>query len=92
VEVWATASLLTHVTVPPALIVTGFGEYAVVVRFDEPATIDTVVPVGLGLLGLSSLQATAALRHRAANTRLRGIGAPFMGIGAPFMGDVRTLQ
>ena len=42
--VWAVLSLLVHVTVPPAEIETGFGEYAVVVKVDEPLTIETGVP------------------------------------------------
>ena len=37
--------MLVHVTVPPTLIEMGLGEYAVVVRFDELATIDTGVPL-----------------------------------------------
>jgi len=45
VVVCAVTSLLVHVTVPPTEIETGFGEYAVVVRFDEPFTMETDVPV-----------------------------------------------
>ena len=37
-------SLLVHVTVEPAVTVTGFGEYALVVRVDDPAVIETVIP------------------------------------------------
>jgi hypothetical protein len=36
---------LVHVIVPPTATAIGFGEYAVVVKVDEPATIDTGVPV-----------------------------------------------
>jgi hypothetical protein len=35
---------LVHVTVEPAVTVTGFGEYALVVRVDDPAVIETVIP------------------------------------------------
>jgi hypothetical protein len=45
VAVWAVESLFVHVIVPPTEIVTGFGEYAVVVKVDELATIDTGVPL-----------------------------------------------
>jgi len=45
VAVWVVESLFVHVIVPPTEIVTGFGEYAVVVNVDELATIDTGVPV-----------------------------------------------
>jgi hypothetical protein len=44
VDVCVMLSLLVHVTIVPAVTVTGFGEYAVVVSVDDPATIDTVVP------------------------------------------------
>jgi hypothetical protein len=46
-EVCAVESLFVHVTVPPTLTVTGFGEYAVVVNVDDPDTIDTDVPDGV---------------------------------------------
>ena len=36
---------MVQVTDPPTLIEIGFGEYAVVVRVDELATIDTGVPL-----------------------------------------------
>jgi len=49
VDVCAVLSLFIHVTVPPTDTVTGFGEYAVVVRLDEPLTIETRVPVGVGV-------------------------------------------
>ena len=42
-------SLFTHVTVAPTDTVSGFGENAVVVRVEAPATIDTVVPDGGGV-------------------------------------------
>jgi hypothetical protein len=38
---------LVQVIVPPTAIETGFGEYAVVVKVDEPLTIDTGVPVAV---------------------------------------------
>jgi hypothetical protein len=38
---------LVQVIVPPTVIETGFGEYAVVVNVDEPLTIDTGVPVAV---------------------------------------------
>jgi hypothetical protein len=41
VEVCAVESLLVHITEPPTGTVIGFGEYAVVVNVDEPATMDT---------------------------------------------------
>jgi hypothetical protein len=45
VAVCAVTSLLVQVTVPPTEIETGFGEYAVVVKVDEPLTMETGVPV-----------------------------------------------
>src|SRR5215470_19837810 len=45
VAVWAVESLFVQVTVPPTEIETGFGEYAVVVKLDEPLTMETGVPV-----------------------------------------------
>ena len=51
VDVCAVESLLVHVTEPPTGTVIGFGEYAVVVNVDAPATIEagTVEPVdGVG--------------------------------------------
>jgi len=42
-------SLFTHVTVAPTDTVSGFGENAVVVRVEAPATIETVVPLGVGV-------------------------------------------
>jgi hypothetical protein len=51
VDVCAVESLLVHITEPPTATVIGFGEYAVVVNVDEPATIaaDTLEPVvGVG--------------------------------------------
>jgi hypothetical protein len=42
--VCAVLSLLVHVTLPPAGIVTGLGAYAVEVSRDAPATMDTGVP------------------------------------------------
>src|SRR5262249_4619635 len=44
VAVCAVESLLVQVTVPPTEIETGFGEYAVVVKVDEPLTMETGVP------------------------------------------------
>ena len=51
VDVCAVLSLFIHVTVPPTDTFTGFGAYAVVVRLDEPLTIETTVPVGVGVDG-----------------------------------------
>jgi hypothetical protein len=51
VDVCAVESLLVHFTEPPTGTVIGFGEYAVVVNVDAPATIaaDTLEPVvGVG--------------------------------------------
>jgi hypothetical protein len=45
VDVCAVLSLLVQVTLPPAEIVTGLGENAVVVRNDAPPTIETGVPL-----------------------------------------------
>lgn len=45
VAVCVTVSLFVHVTLPPAAMVTGLGEYAVVVIEDAPATIATGVPL-----------------------------------------------
>jgi hypothetical protein len=45
VAVCAVTSLLVQVTAPPTEIETGFGEYAVVVKVDEPFTMETGVPV-----------------------------------------------
>jgi hypothetical protein len=45
VAVCAVESLFVQVTVPPTEMETGFGEYAVVVKLDEPLTIETGVPV-----------------------------------------------
>jgi hypothetical protein len=51
VDVCAVLSLLVQVTLPPTATVTGFGEYAVLVRKDEPLTIETGVPVpGVGVV------------------------------------------
>jgi hypothetical protein len=44
VDVCVVVSLLVHVTVPPALITTGFGAYAVVVLNSAPLTTETGVP------------------------------------------------
>ena len=44
VAVCAVESLFIHVTVPPTDIDTGFGAYAVVVRFVAPVGIETLVP------------------------------------------------
>ena len=46
VEVCAMLSELVHVTVPPAEMLIGLGENALVVRVDAPATIATGVPEG----------------------------------------------
>jgi hypothetical protein len=43
VDVWTALSLLTHVTVVPAGMSTGFGAYAVVVSLDAPFTIVAVI-------------------------------------------------
>jgi hypothetical protein len=45
VEVWDVVSLLVQVTVEPGATFTGFGAYAVVVKLDDPGTIDTGVPL-----------------------------------------------
>jgi hypothetical protein len=47
--------LFTHVSVVPRAIVTGFGEYAVVVRLLAPDTMETVVPDPDGELGVPLL-------------------------------------
>jgi len=44
VDVCGVESLFIHVTLPPVLIEIGLGEYAVVVRTDAPATIETGEP------------------------------------------------
>jgi hypothetical protein len=49
VDVWAMLSLFTQFTVPFTAIVTGLGEKAVVVIPEAPTTMDTVVPVGVGV-------------------------------------------
>jgi hypothetical protein len=49
VEVCVLLSLFVHVTLPPTATITGFGEYAVVVRVDAPLTIPTGVPFPLGV-------------------------------------------
>src|SRR6516164_645420 len=66
--------MLVQVTVPPAEIVTGFGEYAVVVSVRAPETTVTAVPapVGVGdvgggvelLLPQDAANATAPTRTR----------------------------
>jgi hypothetical protein len=64
VDVCAVESLLVHVNEPPTGTVIGFGEYAVVVNVDEPATMeaDTVEPVGDGDVdGEDELHATETL-------------------------------
>jgi hypothetical protein len=43
VAVCAVESLFVHVTVPPTEMETGFGEYAVVVKVDEPLTMEIAV-------------------------------------------------
>ena len=51
-DVWATLSLLTHVTVVPAGTAIGFGAYAVADRSEDPAVIDTIRgagPLGVGV-------------------------------------------
>jgi hypothetical protein len=45
VAVCVVESLFVHVTVVPALTVSGFGEYAVVVKSSAPATMETGVPL-----------------------------------------------
>ena len=49
VAVCVVTSLLVQVTVPPTATETGLGEYAVVVSVDEPFTIETGVPVVVGV-------------------------------------------
>jgi hypothetical protein len=45
VTVWATLSLLVHVTVSPlTFTVTGFGENAFAAKVEAPGTIETAVP------------------------------------------------
>jgi hypothetical protein len=46
---WVVLSLLTHVSVVPREMVIGFGLNAVVERVLAPATMVTVVPLGVGL-------------------------------------------
>jgi hypothetical protein len=80
VAVCAVLSLLTHVTVVPTATVTGFGEYAFVVRLLAPLTIVTVAPapgagVGVGVgegVGVDELLPHAAMHiaaRRIAPTR-----------------------
>src|SRR5438128_2718020 len=71
VDVCAMLSLLTHVTVPPRVTVTGFGLYAFVVSVRDPDTIETVVDdgVGDGLLGVELLPQLTA-DNAAVRTRL----------------------
>jgi hypothetical protein len=45
VAVCVVESLFVQVTVPPTEIETGFGEYAVSLKLDEPLTMETGVPV-----------------------------------------------
>jgi hypothetical protein len=66
VDVCAVESLLVHITEPPTGTVIGFGEYAVVVNVDEPATMaaGTLEPVvGDGDVdGVDELHATETLK------------------------------
>ncbi|HKB10756.1 MAG TPA: hypothetical protein VKD69_08875 [Vicinamibacterales bacterium] len=78
-ELCATESLLVHVTVPPTATVTGLGEYAVVVKFDDPDTIETWVPDGLGEVGdgeSDEPQAAADVSRIKASERRRIIKPP----------------
>ena len=42
--VWGCESLFVHVTLEPTLTLTGFGLNAVLVKLEEPGTIETLVP------------------------------------------------
>ncbi len=61
-------SMFVHVTVVPAVTVSGFGEYAVVVSARAPLTIETaaVLLAGDGVVGVELLlpQALAAIAAR----------------------------
>ena len=103
VEVCATLSLLVHVTVAPAGTVSGFGEYAFVVRVEAPETIETVIPEppvdgrGVGdVVGEDEPQPNDALSTRAIATKIcmrmlavKTISAPSLGADwAPYAGSI----
>src|SRR5262249_11282496 len=69
-DVCVTLSLFIHVTVVPTGTLTGFGENAVVVSVDAPATIATGVPlVGDVVDGDDELQAAVRLSAKIRNAK-----------------------